>query len=62
MITTTEIIKEACLWWMTFSAVALLLIAFFSLGTWLDKKFPNSDKFLKKILGKRFYNFLKEVL
>lgn len=61
MITTTEIIKEACLWWIAICGVALLIIACFTIGPWLDKKFPE-DRFLKKILGKKFYKFLKEVL
>lgn len=54
MITTTEIIREACLWWMAICGVALLIIAFFALGPWLDKKFPE-DKFFKKILGEKWY-------
>lgn len=62
MMTTTEIIKEACLWWMTFSGIALLLIACFTLAPWLDKKFPNGNKTLNKILrkalGERLYKIL----
>ena len=58
---TQEIIKGMALWWMATGGVALLIIAFFALGPWLDKKFPE-DKFLKKILGEKFFNFLDRVL
>lgn len=58
---TQEIIKDMALWWMATGGVALLIIAFFALGPWLDKKFPE-DKFLKKILGEKFFNFLDRVL
>lgn len=58
---TQEIIKDMALWWMATGGVALLIIAFFALGPWLDKKFPE-DKFLKKILGKKLFNFLYRVL
>lgn len=58
---TQEIIKDMALWWMATGGVALLIIAFFALGPWLDKKFPE-DKFLKKILGEKLFNFLDRVL
>lgn len=58
---TQEIIKDMALWWMATGGVALLIIAFFALGPWLDKKFPE-DKFFKKILGEKFFNFLDRVL
>ena len=58
---TQEIIKDMALWWMATGRVALLIIAFFTLGPWLDKKFPE-DKFLKKVLGEKFFNFLDRVL
>ena len=58
---TQEIIKDMALWWMATGGVALLIISFFTLGPWLDKKFPE-DKFLKKILGEKFFNFLDRVL
>ena len=61
MMTTAELIKDAALWWMVFSGIALIICLGFLFQDQLEKIDPE-DKFLKKILGKRFYNFLKEVL
>ena len=61
MMTTAELIKDAALWWMVFSGIALIICLSFLFQDQLEKIDPE-DKFLKKILGKRFYNFLKEVL
>lgn len=61
MMTTVEIIKDAALWWMVFSGIALIICLSFLFQDQLEKIDPE-DKFLKKILGKRLYNFLKEVL
>ena len=61
MITTAELIKDAALWWMGFSGIALIICLSFLFQDQLEKIDPE-DKFLKKILGKRFYNFLKKVI
>lgn len=58
MMTTIELIKEACLWWMIFGGIALFLCLCFLFQDKLEKIDPE-DKFLKKILGKKIYKFLK---
>lgn len=61
MMTTAELIKNAALWWMVFGAIALVLCLGLHFKDQLEKIDPE-DKVLKKILGKKFYNFLKEVI
>ena len=61
MITTAELIKDAALWWMVFSGIILIICISFLFQEKIEKIDPD-DLFLKKILGKRFYNFLKKVI
>lgn len=61
MITTTEIIKEACIWWMVFSGIILIVCISFLFQEKIKNIDPD-DKFLKKILGNRFYNFLNKII
>ena len=58
MITTTEIIKEACIWWMIFSGIILIVCISFLFQGNIDP----DDKFLKKVLGNKLYNFLNKII
>lgn len=58
---SNEILKEACVWWMAFSGIILILSLGFLFQEKIEKIDPE-DKFLRKVLGNKIYNFLKENL
>lgn len=52
---------EAIMWWGAISLIVAVIGIIFQLNEVLKDIDPD-DKFLKKVLGKRFYNFLNKVL
>lgn len=58
---TQEIIKDMALWWMCISGGCLSLLICYFLVTFLDKINPE-NKFWKRILGEKLFNFLDRVL
>lgn len=58
---SNEILKEACVWWMAFNGIILILSLGFLFQEKIEKIDPE-DKFLRKVLGNKIYNFLKENL
>lgn len=54
-------LREALIWWGTFSSIVLTLIVLYEISKFWEKKDPE-DKILKKILGNKLYNFLNKIL
>lgn len=52
---------EAIMWWGAISLIIVTLGILFEINEFLKDKDPD-DKFLKKILGNKLYNFLNKVL